>query len=77
MTILAAILGLIALIVIHELGHMLAAKALGVHVPEFGIGFGPALIKKKIGKTIYSFRIILLGGFAKMEGMEGMASVEK
>jgi regulator of sigma E protease len=77
MTILAAILGLIALIVIHELGHMLAAKAMGVHVPEFGIGFGPAIIKKKIGKTVFSFRIILLGGFAKMEGMEGMASVEK
>ncbi|CAN5165352.1 RIP metalloprotease RseP [soil metagenome] len=77
MTILAAILGLIALIVIHELGHMLAAKAMGVHVPEFGVGFGPALIKKKIGKTVYSFRVILLGGFAKMEGMEGMASVEK
>ncbi len=76
MTILAAILGLIALIVIHELGHMLAAKAMGVHVPEFGIGFGPALMKKKIGKTVYSFRVILLGGFAKMEGMEGMASVE-
>src|SRR4028118_1012803 len=77
MTILAAILGLIALIVIHELGHMLAAKAMGVHVPEFGIGFGPAIIKKKIGKTVYSFRIILLGGFAKMEGMEGVASVEE
>ena len=77
MTILAAILGLIALIVVHELGHMLAAKAMGVHVPEFGIGFGPALIKMKVGKTVYSLRIILLGGFAKMEGMEGMASVEK
>ena len=77
MTILVAILGLIALIVIHELGHMLVAKALGVNVPEFGIGFGPALFKKKIGKTVYSFRIILLGGFAKMEGMEGVASVEE
>ena len=77
MTIIVAILGLIALIVIHELGHMLAAKAMGVHVPEFGVGFGPALFKKKIGKTVYSFRIILLGGFAKMAGMEGMASVEE
>jgi regulator of sigma E protease len=56
---------------------MLVAKALGVNVPEFGIGFGPALFKKKIGKTVYSFRIILLGGFAKMEGMEGVASVEE
>ena len=49
MTVLVAILGLIFLIVVHELGHMLTAKALGVRVPEFGIGFGPPLIKKKIG----------------------------
>ncbi len=48
---------------------MLTAKALGVRVPEFGIGFGPPLVKKKIGSTVYSFRIILLGGFAKMAGM--------
>jgi regulator of sigma E protease len=77
MTVLVAILSLIALIVIHELGHMLVAKALGVNVPEFGVGFGPALFKKKLGKTTYSLRIILLGGFAKMEGMEGVASVEE
>ncbi len=69
MTVIVAILGLIFLIVIHELGHMLTAKALGVRVPEFGVGFGPALVKKKFGKTVYSFRIVLLGGFAKMAGM--------
>ena len=69
MTVIVALLGLIFLIVIHELGHMLTAKALGVRVPEFGVGFGPPLVKKKIGKTVYSFRIILLGGFAKMAGM--------
>jgi regulator of sigma E protease len=69
MTVLVAILGLIFLIVVHELGHMLTAKALGVRVPEFGVGFGPALFKKKFGQTVYSFRIILLGGFAKMAGM--------
>ena len=69
MTFVLGILGLIVLIVIHELGHMLTAKAVGVRVPEFGIGFGPAIFKKKFGKTIYSFRIILLGGFAKMAGM--------
>jgi regulator of sigma E protease len=68
-TVLVAILGLIFLIVIHELGHMLTAKALGVRVPEFGVGFGPPLVKKKIGETVYSFRIILLGGFARMAGM--------
>jgi regulator of sigma E protease len=69
MTVVVALLGLIFLIVIHELGHMLTAKALGVRVPEFAVGFGPPLIKKRFGKTIYSFRVILLGGFAKMAGM--------
>lgn len=75
MTVVVALLGLILLIVIHELGHMLTAKALGVRVPEFAVGFGPAIFKKKIGETVYSFRIILLGGFAKMAGMEGAAGV--
>jgi regulator of sigma E protease len=69
MTVVVAVLGLIFLIIVHELGHMLTAKALGVRVPEFGVGFGPALFKKKIGRTVYSFRVILLGGFAKMAGM--------
>lgn len=69
MTIFIAILALIFLIVIHELGHMLTAKSLGVRVPEFGVGFGPPLFRKKFGKTHYSFRIILLGGFAKIAGM--------
>jgi regulator of sigma E protease len=68
-TFVLGILGLILLIIIHELGHMLTAKAVGVRVPEFGIGFGPPIFKRKIGKTVYSFRIILLGGFAKMAGM--------
>ena len=75
MNILIPVLGLIFLIVIHELGHMLTAKALGVRVDEFGVGFGPALIKKKFGKTVYSFRIILIGGFAKMAGMQDIGSV--
>jgi regulator of sigma E protease len=69
MTVVVAILGLIFLIIIHELGHMLTAKALGVRVPEFGVGFGPPLFKKKIGETVYSLRIFLLGGFARMAGM--------
>ncbi|MBV9454864.1 MAG: RIP metalloprotease RseP [Rubrobacter sp.] len=69
MTIISAVVGLSALVVIHELGHMLAAKTVGVKVTEFGFGFGPPLLRKKIGKTTYSIRIILLGGFVKMAGM--------
>src|SRR5215218_4654602 len=42
---------------------------MGVKVTEFGVGFGPPLLKKKIGKTLYSLRLILLGGFVKMAGM--------
>jgi regulator of sigma E protease len=68
-TFLVTILGLIFLIIVHELGHMLTAKVLGVTVPEFGVGFGPAIFKRKFGSTTYSFRIILLGGFARMAGM--------
>lgn len=70
MTVITALLGLSILVVVHEMGHMLAAKAMGVRVNEFGVGFGPALLKKKIGKTVYSLRIIFLGGFVKMAGMD-------
>jgi len=69
MMILVAIIGLSALIILHEVGHMLTAKAMGVKVTEFGVGFGPPLLKKRLGKTTYSLRIILLGGFVKMAGM--------
>jgi regulator of sigma E protease len=69
MTVVVAVLGLSFLVIVHELGHMLVARAMGVKVTEFGVGFGPALLKKKIGKTVYSLRILLLGGFVKMAGM--------
>jgi regulator of sigma E protease len=58
------------LVFVHELGHFLAAKLNGVRVKEFALGFGPALIKKKKGETIYSLRIVPLGGFNKLAGME-------
>lgn len=69
MGIIAVIAALVVLIAIHELGHMLVAKALGVKVTDYSIGFGPALLKKKLGETTYAFRPVLLGGYAKMAGM--------
>jgi regulator of sigma E protease len=69
-TILIAILGLSFLIVVHEAGHMLAARAMGVHVKEYAVGFGQPLLRKKIGKTVYSLRWILFGGFVRMKGMD-------
>ncbi len=53
---------------IHELGHFLAAKAIKTKVYEFSLGFGPKLISKKYGETLYCIRIIPLGGFVKILG---------
>ena len=53
---------------IHELGHFLVAKAIKTKVYEFSLGFGPKLISKKYGETLYCIRIIPLGGFVKILG---------
>lgn len=65
-----ALSGLGILIFVHELGHFLAAKLSGVKVNEAAIGFGPAIFKKMWGETLYSIRILPLGGFVKLAGME-------
>ncbi len=56
------------LILIHELGHFIAAKAFGVQVNEFSLFMGPALFTKQIGETQYSLRLIPFGGYCAMEG---------
>ena len=56
------------LIFVHELGHFLTAKAFGVQVNEFAMFMGPTIFKKKIGETLYSIRLIPIGGFCAMEG---------
>ncbi|OGK16361.1 hypothetical protein A2774_02805 [Candidatus Roizmanbacteria bacterium RIFCSPHIGHO2_01_FULL_39_12c] len=58
------------LILIHELGHFLAAKKNGVKVEEFGLGFPPRLFGKKIGETLYSLNLFPVGGFVKLFGEE-------
>jgi regulator of sigma E protease len=68
LTIVAGIIVLSVLIIVHELGHFVAAKATGVLVEEFGIGFPPRLWGKKIGETIYSINWIPFGGFNKLPG---------
>lgn len=70
MIILLVIVGISLLILIHELGHFLAAKAFGLLVEEFGFGFPPRLFSKKIGETVYSFNILPFGGFVKIYGEE-------
>ena len=58
------------LIVIHELGHFWAAKRSGVLVHEFSLGFGPRLAFVRRGETEYSLRLLPLGGFVRMAGMQ-------
>ncbi|MDD5431093.1 MAG: site-2 protease family protein [Candidatus Pacebacteria bacterium] len=56
------------MVALHEFGHFLSAKAIGVFVQEFGIGFPPRLFSKKIGETVYSINAIPFGGFVKVYG---------
>ena len=62
------ILGII--VFIHELGHFATAKYFGMPVTEFAIGMGPRLLSVKKEETVYSIRILPLGGFVNIEGMQ-------
>ena len=59
-TLLATIFVFGLLVFVHELGHFLAAKATGMKVEEFAIGFGPVLYQQRDGETLYSLRLIPL-----------------
>jgi regulator of sigma E protease len=67
-SVLSAVVGLGILIVIHELGHFLVAKKSGVGVLTFSIGFGPKLLRRKVGETEYAVSAIPFGGYVKMVG---------
>lgn len=56
------------LIIIHEAGHFVVAKICKVKVNEFSIGFGKIIWKKQGKETLYTIRLIPLGGFVQMEG---------
>ena len=71
MAVVTTILGIIILgimVIIHELGHFIAAKACHIRVLAFSIGFGKILIKKTIGGTEYRLSAIPFGGYVKMAG---------
>ena len=68
MYIILAILIFGVLIATHEFGHFAAAKLSGVKVNEFAIGMGPAIFKRQKGETLYSLRILPVGGYCAMEG---------
>jgi regulator of sigma E protease len=59
------------LILVHELGHLLAAKWAGMPVICFSVGFGPALFGFRVGQTRYQLALIPLGGYVRIMGMKG------
>jgi len=70
LTILAVVLVFSALILVHEAGHLAAAKKAGVKVEVFSLGFGKRLCGVELGGTDYRVSLFPLGGYVKMEGEE-------
>jgi regulator of sigma E protease len=61
--------GIVTLVILHELGHFAAAKAVGMRVEKFSLFFGPMLVKWRRGETVYGVGPIPLGGYVKISGM--------
>lgn len=66
--ILITFFSLVTLAALHEFGHFVLAKRLGIKVEEFGLGYPPRLFSKKIGETIYSFNLLPFGAFVRIYG---------
>jgi regulator of sigma E protease len=66
---LLAFLGFAALIILHEFGHFIAAKAVGMRVERFSLFFGPMLVKLRRGETEYGVGPVPLGGYVRITGM--------
>ncbi len=71
LTAIVTIVIFLLMISLHELGHFVAAKLSGVEVREFSIGMGPALFKKQGRETLYSVRLLPIGGYCALEGEDG------
>ena len=66
-------IGLGLVIFVHELGHYLLAKFVGIKVERFALGFGPRVVGFKRGETDYCIKLLPLGGYVKMLGQEDLA----
>jgi regulator of sigma E protease len=63
---------LLIVVIVHELGHYLVAKRSGIKVEEFAVGFGPRVLSKRVGETVYALRLLPAGGFVRLAGMTGL-----
>lgn len=73
-TIIIAIIMFLLLVTIHEFGHFIVAKLSGIKVNEFAVGMGPAIYSKEKGETLYSLRLLPIGGYCAMEGEDESSS---
>ncbi len=76
-TAIAAVLIFCVMIFVHELGHFLTAKLLGIRVHEFAIGMGPKLFGKTKGETLYTVRALPIGGYCALEGEDAESDDDK
>ena len=67
-TIISSIIIFLLVILIHEFGHFIVAKMNGVSVLEFSVGMGPKLFQKESNGTLYSLRLLPVGGYCQLEG---------
>lgn len=68
LTTVTSVVVFLLVILIHEFGHFIIAKTVGIQVNEFSIGMGPKLYSKKSEETLYSIRALPIGGYVAMEG---------
>ena len=74
LSIIIAFISIIGLLALHEFGHFIIAKKIGIKVEEFGVGYPPRLFGKKIGGTLYSLNLLPFGAFVKIPGEGGEKS---
>jgi membrane-associated protease RseP (regulator of RpoE activity) len=70
------IVSLVAIVMLHELGHFVAAKCSGMKVTEFFVGFGPRIWSFRRGETEYGVKALPLGGYVKIPGMTNLDEVD-
>lgn len=73
---LGVLVAIIALIVAHEVGHFVAAKRFGLKVSEFFVGFGPRIWSVRRGETEYGLRMLPVGGYVRIAGMNNLDPVD-
>lgn len=77
LTAVVTIIIFLVMISLHEFGHFIVSKLVGVRVLEFAIGMGPAILKWQGKETLYSLRIFPVGGYCKLEGEDEVTDDER